>query len=640
MSRQKTKEHNTQVISHYLISAFSTRASVLTRGLLWRIPFIKAYLPVKLRLLTLKQVVFIGITGSAGKTTTKDITAFILSASQLCQKSTASYNEPLWVAETVRRTTREHRYSVVEMTGSEPNIMDRCLRYLRPKIAVVTNIGHDHHVAFGSKEGIAAEKGKLIHSLSARGVAILNIDDPLVRSMADCTKAKIIWVGRAEGATLRLCEISSQWPKPLTLKVEYQNTIYEVNTQLYGTHLATSVLAALGVAIAVNLPLEDAICTLAKINPTEGRMQVVEDNDGVVFIRDDWKSPEWSLQAPIDFLKMAKATRKIAVIGTVSDSSTENSRRYPAAARVALDGADKVIFVGLNSAHALRAKESADDNRILAFINIAQAAAYLKTELRRGDLVLLKGNNPTDHLSRIYLDRIGAVQCWRNESQCDISLFCSVCPKLNEPFKQLAKISANDLVDATTPIIIGLGNTGQKYTNTPHNVGFMVLDKVANQLGGQWVETPHGLVASMEFKGKTFQMLKPNGFINNSGTAISSFFEMGGFNPARCLIVHDDIARPLGKTRHKVSGGDGGHRGVRSLIYILQTNAIHRLKIGINDPETQQSTVDFVVSQLAASQLSILSKGVDEASTLVLKFVNEGGQPKDNLRNKSLKTIT
>ena len=142
-----------------------------------------------------------------------------------------------------------------------------------------------------------------------------------MRSIGEGCNRRIIWFGEGAGATLRLREARSRWPDPLTLFFEYQNKTYEVRTQLHGTHMAIPVLASLGVALAADLPLEKAIVAIAQVQPTEGRMQVVSGDDGVVFIRDDSKAPHWSLNAPLEFLREARADRKVAVVGTISDAS-------------------------------------------------------------------------------------------------------------------------------------------------------------------------------------------------------------------------------------------------------------------------------------------------------------------------------
>lgn len=136
--------------------------------------------------------------------------------------------------------------------------MDLSLRMLKPDIGVLTIIGNDHFQAFKGAgiEGIAAEKSKLITNLSRDGIAILNIDDPRVKAIGERCQARIIWVGKAEGATIQLLSATSCWPEPLKLMIAFEGEKYEVLTQLHGTHLALSIMAALGVAIAAGIPLE------------------------------------------------------------------------------------------------------------------------------------------------------------------------------------------------------------------------------------------------------------------------------------------------------------------------------------------------------------------------------------------------
>jgi len=157
-------------------------------------------------------------------------------------------------------------------------------------------------------------------------------------------------------------------------------------------------------------------------------MQVVTGDDGVVFIRDDWKAPRWSLNAPLEFLKEARADRKVTVVGTISDSSGDANRRYKKICRQIREFADLVVFVGPQAHRALRARQNENDIAIQGFSSIRDAATYLQTELRRGDLVLLKGSHKADHLVRLILNRSHPIQCWKDK--CDVVDFCDKCPKL------------------------------------------------------------------------------------------------------------------------------------------------------------------------------------------------------------------
>jgi len=612
------------------ITTFSFRVSDLIRTLDWRTAHIRAYIPVKLRLLILRRIVFIGITGSAGKTTTKDITAFMLSAFGSCHKSSDTYNDSIGVAWTVRETTREHRYCVIEASGQAPNFMSKCLRYLRPEIAIVTNIGEDHLSAFGSVEGIAAEKSKLVHSLPAHGIAILNIDDTLVRAMAECTEAEIIWIGKAEGATLRLCEVRSQWPEPLTLVIENKNQIYKVKTQLYATHLALSVLAALAVAVAVKLPFEDAIRALAKASPTEGRMQVIEDDNGIVFIRDDFKAPLWTIPTCIEVLKNATVDgRKICVLGTLSDTGpgTGSPKKYRGIAKQIAEIVDVAIFVGPMAHSALSLKNLYPQKEIYTFSNIQDAAEFFKKNVSSGDLVLLKGTNKQDHLSRIFLAQSETVGCWRNT--CRIENFCKNCGLLKQDLSEKFILKKETLEDAAVwfqeflrdygnlnkhQIIVGLGNPGIQYSWTPHNAGYLTVISLAEKYGLAWTSMPLGQLAVGRINGQKILLLQPGFNINNSGSVLSALASLTNINIQTCILVHDVLELSFGEVKVRNKGGDGGHKGVASILDIVQTEKITRVKIGVRSPTKQSDLSKYVLSEIKHSERENYMEGIQLAS--------------------------
>lgn len=395
---------------------------------MWRYRLASMYLRAWIHKLRLSETRYIGITGSAGKTTTKDLCNLVLSEQGPVSSTVRSANTPLSIAETILDTRREHRFCVIEYGGFKPGALDLPLRLVRPDISVLTNIGTDHLSAFDSVEGIAREKAKLIDALPSSGTAVLNIDDPRVRTIGERRSGRVIWVGRDRNATIRLIKAESRWPEPLTLVIEHNGRRYRVDTQLHGTQLSLPVLSTLGVALAMEISMDRATSRLADATPSEGRMQVVTGDDGVVFIRDDWKAPYWTLNAPIEFLQSATASRKVIIIGTVSDMKGDSSGKYKRLAKECHGLADLVIFVGPNASRAVRGIRQEDRDSVLEFATVREAAGHLRTALAPGDLVLLKGSNIADHLVRIVMDRERPVQCWLE--RCGIPKFCGDCGRV------------------------------------------------------------------------------------------------------------------------------------------------------------------------------------------------------------------
>jgi UDP-N-acetylmuramoyl-tripeptide--D-alanyl-D-alanine ligase len=579
------------------------------------------------------KTVFIGITGSAGKTTTKDLSHAILSLVGPCARSWNSANEHFDVAQTVANVRQDHRHCVVELSAAAPGYLDFSLRLARPDIAVLTLVARDHFSAFKSAEAIAAEKGKIVAALPPHGVAVLNIDDPLVREIgARCTR-RIIWVGRAQGATLRLRAAASRWPEPLTLHVENDGVAHEVRTSLHGEQLALAVLASLGVAVAAGVPLAQAIAALQAATGAEGRMQPVRCSDGVTFMRDDWKAPLWSLAAPFAFLGQAVAARKVVIIGTLSDYSLSASKVYPKVARQALEIADIVVFVGPHAMRALKALPAPPGRQLLGFPAIRDASEALKTLLQPGDLVLLKGSNKADHLVRLILDRERPIACWRE--RCGRATFCGRCGELHRGTAPTSSTSAAAPPETRHPppaanaghaaaagdapwVVIGIGNRGAHRANTPHNVGHRVLDLLADEARARWTQQPEGWVSTIELDGRPVHLLKPDTDVNDCGAPVSRFLQRHGGSNDTCVVVHDDMDLEIGDVRRKLSGGDAGHKGVRSLIAALGSGEFERVRVGVRRAGETRRARELVLNRFAAHEQTIVDDAVRRAAAFVL----------------------
>jgi UDP-N-acetylmuramoyl-tripeptide--D-alanyl-D-alanine ligase len=375
----------------------------------------------------LSRTTFVGVTGSVGKTTTKDLVAAVLGTRLTGTKSPGSENRLTTVGQTILRTKPHDGFAVVEIPAWYPGSVAELTRLVRPRIGVVTRIGADHRSLFRTLDVTAAEKAALLAGLPPDGVAILNADDPYVIAMADRFPGRVVSFGTAAGATLRAEEIRSPWPDPLDFTLRLNGSSLPVRTRLYGKHWATSVLAALGVALALEVPLERALEAVASFEPVAGRMSHVRQ-DGVTFIRDDAKAPLWTFDGVLEFLAEARAERKILVVGTLSDYPGASRPKYTRLAERALAVVDEVVFVGPNAHYGLRAPTIGS---VRAFGTAREAAEHFRATLHAGDLVLVKGSHRADHLSRIVLDRLAAVRCWRDS--CRRAKPCEDCRLLRLP---------------------------------------------------------------------------------------------------------------------------------------------------------------------------------------------------------------
>jgi UDP-N-acetylmuramyl pentapeptide synthase len=378
----------------------------------------------------LREVTRVGVTGSCGKTVTKQLVTAVLATRGPGTRTPAGYNSLVTTARALLATSPRDSFCVVELGVWRPGSLVRPLALLRPQVGIVTAVGTDHYSAFRGADAVAAEKGRLVRALPADGTAVLNADDERVRAMAALGPARVLTFGRCAGADVRARDVSAAWPDRLGFVVAHAGQRVAVRTRLVGAHLLPSVLAAIAAGVALGVRLEDAARAVESVDPEPLRMQPVEAPGGITFIRDEMKAPVWSLPAVFEFLREARAPRKVLVLGSLSDYPGATGKRYPRVAREALAAADRVVFVGPHAASAAKAAPPGSD-ALVTLPTVREAAAFLERDLRPGDLVLLKGSDKVDHLGRLVLSRLREVTCWRD--RCGRAQVCDLCELLAAP---------------------------------------------------------------------------------------------------------------------------------------------------------------------------------------------------------------
>lgn len=580
----------------------------------------------------LRKPVFIGIAGSAGKTTTKELLHGVLSYRLRGLSNPSSLNALPEVAKVVLRLRPSHDFCIAELSEDKPGIMDAPLALLRPSIGIVTVVGKDHWSAFGSRDGIASELGKLVRGLAADGTAVLNADDAAVLAMAKGCVAKVITYGTSPTAVLRAEDVRSVWPERLQMTLTYGDEKVDVRTQLCGTHWLPAVLGAIGGGLSAGMSLAECAEAIAGVAPFDGRMQPVTTQDGVTFIRDDFKAPWWTLNSCFDFLKAAQVRRRIVVIGEISDVGPSKGDAYARAANMARDVAELTVFVGPWASSVLKTHRPEQKAALRVFGHVRDAAKWLNSITRDGDLVLLKGTNKHDHLVRIVLERSENVACWRDD--CNLNMFCNECSQRDRPSGapllnpgSITDRSAAELgsvvqrVVSDEQFIVGLGNPETKYAGSPHNVGYEVVDLLAELWGFTWTVSPEAWIARGSYQDRAVCLIKVRTAMNNIGAGLSRFTESTSFTPEQCILVHDELALQLGTVKTRLSGGAGGHRGVASILEAFQTDTFRRVKMGIGQGHARDQVVAYVLSPWDAISRSTVDASAKIAQARIAEMI-------------------
>jgi len=182
------------------------------------------------------------------------------------------------------------------------------------------------------------------------------------------------------------------------------------------------------------------------------------------------------------------------------------------------------------------------------------------------------------------------------------------------------EITSNKLDDMNKFLIVGLGNIGAEYVNTRHNIGFKVLDFIANKEGISFDNLKLGALAELKIKGKTFLLLKPNTYMNLSGKSIKYWMDKEKITLDRVLIITDDLNLPFGTIRIRSKGSDGGHNGLKNTTQVLNTQEYARFRFGISDAFKKGKQVDYVLGNWDDEEKIKLSERLELATEIVKSF--------------------
>jgi len=295
------------------------------------------------------DLVVIGVTGSSGKTGTKDLLWSVLKTYGETVANVGSLNSEVGVPLTVCRITPTTAYLVLEMGARGIGHIDYLTRIAQPRIGVVLNVGTAHVGEFGSREAIGRAKAELVQALPATGFAVLNADDPIVSRMAGQTRAQVIAVGQSALAAVRAADITlDEQGRPSFSLVTGQGTV-PVTLRLHGAHQVGNALSVAAVALAVGMPLGEVAAALSGAGPvSRWRMEVRERADGVTIVNDAYNANPDSMRAALNALAaMGHGRRTWAVLGEMLELGPDSAAEHDAVGRLAVGlGISCIVAVG------------------------------------------------------------------------------------------------------------------------------------------------------------------------------------------------------------------------------------------------------------------------------------------------------
>jgi UDP-N-acetylmuramoyl-tripeptide--D-alanyl-D-alanine ligase len=341
----------------------------------------------------------VGITGSSGKTSTKDLTAAVVERLGATIAPVGSFNNELGLPLTVLRADADTRYLVLEMSARGVGHIAQLCAIAPPRIGAVLNVGRAHAGKFGSIDAVAKAKGELVEALPADSVAILNADDPNVAAMAERTAARVVTFGLAAGADVRATGISLDELGRGSFLLTMPGGRAEVRLQLYGGHHVANALAA--AAIAAELGLDVAAIADALSNATarsKKRMELTRRPDGVLVINDAYNANPDSTRAAIEALAhlISGGRRGFAVLGYMAElGDIEAESHREAGLLAARAGVTGLIAVGEQAESMLAGARTQPGwaGEAIGAPNALAAIDVLENRLRPGDVVLVKASN-------------------------------------------------------------------------------------------------------------------------------------------------------------------------------------------------------------------------------------------------------
>lgn len=349
----------------------------------------------------LPDVEVVALTGSQGKTSTKDLLAQVLATAGTTVATQGSFNNELGLPLTVLRADSATQFLVLEMGARGIGHLAPLCEIAPPGVSLVLNVGKAHLGEFGTQEDIATAKGEIVEALPDDGVAVLNADDRLVSAMASRTRARVLTFGESAGADVRVSDLEvDELGRPRFDLVTAEGSAH-VEMSLLGEHQAQNAAAAAAVALAVGIQVEEVAAALSVATASSRwRMEVHERGDGVTVINDAYNANPDSMRAALKALAAVgrgrgPGTRTVAVLGEMRELGASSMEEHDAVGRLAVRlDISQLVVVGeaARPLHLGAYLEGSWAHESVFVTDNDEALAWLREHVRPGDVVLFKAS--------------------------------------------------------------------------------------------------------------------------------------------------------------------------------------------------------------------------------------------------------
>ena len=340
----------------------------------------------------------VGVTGSVGKSTTKEMIATVLESIYRTAKTPANHNNDIGMPMAILAMAEDTEVAVLEMGMNHFGEIEYLSNIAQPDVAVIINVGTMHIEFLGSQEGIRQAKMEIVTGMSPQGKLLLNGDDRLLRNLDKVPKQEITYFGCSEGCAVR--GMNPVQGEMLSFRVTAENADFVAEMALEGQHFVNDALAAVAVGLALDVPQEKIREQLAAFRNMAGRQETFEKN-GYTIIKDCYNAGPESMAAALNVLGNKKG-RRIAVLGDMLELGTCTQAEHFKVGRIAAEKADMVFAYGPNADRIVSGSLTGgmDESRTWAFDKQEDMATALKRAAKPGDVLLFKASRGM-HLERV-----------------------------------------------------------------------------------------------------------------------------------------------------------------------------------------------------------------------------------------------